>query len=417
MKTFILLLFLSLVMPVMLFNCSSGEGTPNSDTTQQKDSTAMTNDASSSKTDGKSPRRRPGKWKNGANRPDHASDDNSVPVEVTTVTRGDIANFLLFSSTLETEQTVQVYARVSGLVEAIYVDEGDRVKKGDKLLQIEQNEFKLAEQKALVEYQKQKNNFERLKALEEQELLSVEEYENARLALKQAEIAWKQAALNLEYTTVTAPISGVVGDRNVNVGERVQTSTVLFSLANLDKKIVRVYVPQDEFTKCYIRQPALITTDVLPGEKFHGHVKRISPVIDPESGTFKVTIAVADPQNRLRPGMFVNAELIVDTHTNTPLIPKSALIYENERTYFFIVASDSAVKVELDKGFEDAEKVEILNELSDSAKVVVLGQNGLKNGTRVKIIEEREYPWQRASGGESISMVKIRRKKSPSRQN
>ncbi len=414
MKPLLLILFLSLGIPVLLFNCSSGEGTPSSDTTQQKDSTAVTTDAAPQKSKGKSPRSRAGKWKGKANREGKVTDDNSVPVEVTTVTRGDIANFLLFSSTLETEQTVQVFARVSGLVEAIYVDEGDRVKKGDKLLQIEKNEFELAEQKAQVEYQKQKNNFERLKALEEQELLSVEEYENARLALKQAEIAWKQAALNLEYTTVTAPITGVVGDRNVNVGERVQTSTVLFSLANLDKKIVRVYVPQDEFTKCYKRQPAVITTDVLPGKKFSGYVKRISPVIDPESGTFKVTIAVTDPQNRLRPGMFVNAELIVDTHTDTPLIPKSALIYENERTYFFIVTSDSAMKVELKKGFEDAEKVEVMNELPDSAKVVVLGQNGLKDGTRVKIIEEREYPWQTASSGERISMANMRQKKSNS---
>ncbi len=410
MKTFTLLLFLFLSMMFVLFNCSSGEGTPKSRASQQKDSTAIADEASSQKNVEKPERN--GRWKGGENRRANASDDSAVPVEVTSVSKGDIANFLLFSSTLETEQTVEVYARVSGLVEAIYVDEGDRVKKGDKLLQIEKNEFELAEQKALVEYQKQKNNFERLKALEEQELLSVEEFENARLALKQAEIAWKQAALNLEYTTVTTPISGVVGDRNVDVGERVQTSTVLFSIANLDKKIVRVYVPQDEFTKCYKGQPAVITTGVLHGEKFSGYVKRISPVIDPESGTFKVTVAVKDPQNRLRPGMFVNAELIVDTHTNTQLIPKSALIYENERTYFFIVSSDSAVKVELDKGFEDAEKVEVMNKLPMDAKVVVLGQNGLKNGTHVKIIEEREYPWQTPSSGDSISMVKMRRKKS-----
>ncbi|RMI17263.1 MAG: efflux RND transporter periplasmic adaptor subunit [Calditrichaeota bacterium] len=321
----------------------------------------------------------------------------AIPVEVTRMTRGDIANYLLYSSTLETEQQVDIYPRISGIIDKIFVDDGDRVRQGDKLVQLEQDEYILAEERARLDYEKQQARFRRLKALQEQQLLSEEEFEDARLALRQAEIAWKQAKLNLKYATITAPISGVVGDRSVQVGALVSPSTRLMSIANLEEKIIPIYVPQTEFALCYKGQPATVTVDALQDEQFQGYVKRISPIIDPQSGTFKVTVAVRDPQNKLRPGMFASVELIVDTHNNVPLIPKAALIYENERTYFFVVEKDTARRIELQKGFEDAEKVEVLNPLPEGIRVVVLGQNGLKDGSKVRIVEERQYSWQKPS--------------------
>ena len=168
----------------------------------------------------------------------------------------------------------------------------------------------------------------------------------------------------------------------------------LFTLANMDEKIVKIFVPQTEYSSCYKNQPALITTEVIPDERIKGYVKRISPIVDPQSGTFKVTIGIRDPQNRLRPGMFVSTQLIVDVHEDAPLIPKAALIYENERTYFFVVEDNVSKKLELKKGFEDAEKVEVLNELPVGTKIVVLGQSGLKDGTEVNIILEKTYDWQ-----------------------
>lgn len=386
-----------IMLSFILANCGSSDANPPKDEAT-KDSTST--DSSMAKDQDTSDR------KNGQNPKDELA--NAVPVEVTTLTTGSISSFLLYSSTLETEQLVDVYSRIGGLVEAVYAEEGDRVQKGQKLIQIEKDEYVLAEEKAHIDYETKKANFERLQALQKENLLSEEEYQNSEFAMRQAEIAWKQAALNLQYTTVTAPISGVVGDRLVNLGSRIQPSTKLLSLANLDEKIVQVYVPQNEFPNCYKNQAAVVTTDVLPGVKFKGYVKRLSPIIDPQSGTFKVVIDVKDTQNKLRPGMFVSAELIVDTHEEALLIPKAALIYENERTYFFVVQQDSSMKVELDKGFEDAEKVEILNDIPAGTQIVVLGQNGLKNGSKVRVIEERKYAWQR-KGSEEISTLSRRK--------
>lgn len=396
MKKFTTALLIMLTC-LVLAGCSTGDANSAETAAADSSSAADSTQKSDQDTSGEEAK------KDGKDQP------TAIPVEVTRLTTGPISSFLLYSSTLETEQTVNVYSRIAGLVEEIYVEESDRVQKGARLVQIEKDEYVLAERKARLEYEKLLADYNRLKALQAEELLSEEEFLTAEINMKQAEIAWEQAKLNLEYTTVTAPISGVIGDRLVNLGDRIQTSTNLFTVANLDEKIVRLYVPQSEYAKCYKNQTAMVTTDVMAGTRFNGYVKRISPIIDPQSGTFKVTVAVKDPQNQLRPGMFVNAELIVDTHKNARLIPKSALIYENERTYFFIVSRDSSQKLELKKGFEDAEKVEILNDLEAGTQIVVLGQNGLKDGSRVKIVEEKKYRWQANGEARAISALLPRR--------
>lgn len=329
-----------------------------------------------------------------------------IPVEVTPLTRGEISSYLLFNSTLETEQMADVYSRIQGVVENIYVEEGDRVSNNKPLLQIEQEEYILAEQKAHLAYDTQKSEFDRFQALQDKNLISEEEFDNARLVLRQAELDWKQAKLNLDYTIIRSPIDGVIGERFVKIGDRVQTTTRLFVVSNPREKVVKVYVPQDELPKTYLDQKVIIRSDVFPDEQFQGWVKRISPIVDPTSGTFKVTAGVRDPNNNLRPGMFVSVRLIVDVRANTLLIPKTALIYENERTYFFVVDSDTVRKFELMKGFEDAEKVEILNSIPETSKIVVVGQGGLKEGSRIKILKDKFYHWQNLPNGKNAAKHK-----------
>ncbi|MGH1366593.1 MAG: efflux RND transporter periplasmic adaptor subunit [Calditrichia bacterium] len=396
----LLTLFAALLLAGLLTGCevqtSNASEKADDNSAENADSTANENNDSEQNGSDKPSLSRQGFEKN-------TGSSSAIPVEVTSLVRGDISSSLVYSSTLETEQTVDVYSRIGGLVVAVYVQEGDKVRKGQRLLQIEKDEYELSEQKARLDYEKEKTQFERFKSLQDKELLSEEEFENARLVMKQAEIAWKQAALNLRYTTVPAPISGYAGDRPVRLGDRIQTSTKLLSIANLDDKIVQVYVPQNEFTRTFKGQKAIVTSDVVPGVRLNGFVKRISPIIDSQSGTFKVVVAVKDTKNQLRPGMFVSTKLIVDTHENTRLLPKTALVYENERTFFFVANGETAERVLLDKGFEDAVKVEIMNDLKPGTKVVVLGQSGLKDGSKIKVTNEKSFSWQTA--GKTLSAV------------
>ncbi len=312
-----------------------------------------------------------------------------IPVEVTTVATGDISSYLLLSSNLETEEMTDVYARVQGLVERIFVEEGDYVRKGQVLMKLEADEYALREARARVEYEQEQSRFQRAKAMFEKNLLSKEEFEQTRFALEAKKIQWQEAKLNLDYTRITSPIAGVIGERLRRPGDRIQPTDKLFTVINTDEMIAVVHIPEKEIGHVSKGQKAYLTSQHLPGERFEGWIKRVSPVVDPQSGTFKVTVGIRNTDNRLRPGMFVNVHIITDTHEEAVLIPKTAVVYENENLYVFVVRDSLAHKIRLDVGYQDFEKVESLSQIQPGEKVIVVGQAGLKDQTKVRIVAEQ----------------------------
>ncbi|MHB2150453.1 efflux RND transporter periplasmic adaptor subunit [Calditrichota bacterium LG25] len=326
----------------------------------------------------------------GVNMNDPAKNVERVPVEVMPVLRGDIAKYLLISSNLETEVMADVYSRIQGIVEKIYKEEGQYVEKGEVMLELEAREYELSEQKARVEYEQQKRNFDRLKAMFEKNLLSQEEFEKARYALEATEIAWKQAKLQLDFTKVRSPITGRVGQRLTKIGERIQPTDKLFSVVDNSQVIAVVYVPEKNMREVKIGQRAYITSDHFAGQRFEGWVKRLSPVVDPSSGTFKVTVGVRNRSSILRPGMFVNVHIILDTHKDVVLVPKTAIVYENENMYAYVVRDSIAHRVKIQPGYEDNEKVEVLKDIEEGEMIIVVGQAGMKDQTSVRIVNVRE---------------------------
>jgi len=327
---------------------------------------------------------------------DDSKDEDLIPVETTTAGIGDISSFILLSSNLETEKMTDVYARVEGLVEKIYAEEGDFVEKNKVLMKLEADEYVLAEAKARVDYELEQNLSERKRAMFEKQLLSKEEFETAKFAGEAKKILWQQAQLNLDYTKITASISGVIGERLKRPGDRIQPTDKLFTVINNEEMIAVVHVPEREIGTLKKGQKAFITSEHLKNEEFSGWIKRVSPVVDPRSGTFKVTIGIRNKNNRLRPGMFVNTHIITATHQKTVLIPKTALVYENEAIHVFVVRDSVAHKVKLDLGFQDYENVESLSKIEPGEKIIVVGQSGLKDQTRVNIVVERENTTQTA---------------------
>jgi len=376
------LAILLLIICLAQFSCSKGNadlenkaGKAVADSTASNDSTTAKDDSASVKKKDEEKKKK---------------EEELIPVETTTITKGSISSYILLSSNLETEKMADIYSRVQGLVEKLNVEEGDYVQRGQVLMELEADEYKLAEERARINYQQQKNAFERAEAMYQKELLSNEEYEQARFTTEGAKIEWQQAKLNLDYTKITSPISGYIVDRFRRLGDRIQPSDKLVTVINTDEMIAVVYIPEKEIEIIEKGQKAFITSGHLKGEEFSGWVKRVSPAVDPNSGTFKVTVGVRNPQNKLRPGMFVNAHIITDTHANAVLIPKTAIVYENENMNVYVVRDSVAHKIVLDVGFQNHEKVEARSEISAGEKVIIVGQSGLKDKTKVKIVVERE---------------------------
>jgi membrane fusion protein, multidrug efflux system len=315
---------------------------------------------------------------------------DAIPVEAVAANAGTISSYLIFNSTVETEAAVEVYPQASGLVEAVLVEEGDRVAAGDVLVRIDDDELRLTADEAGVNLQHLERGFKRIGEMFKRHLISNQEFENKEYELNQARLRWDQAQLNLAHATIRAPFSGVITERLVQVGARVGGSAKLLELIKLDDMVARVYVPGQYLTTVRENQLAVITSDFLAGREFGGWVKRISPVVDPRSGTFKVTVGLRDRWEYLRPGIFVSLRIVTDTHQNAVLVPKQAIVYDGGERYIFVVEDSTATRVLLNAGYENGTHIEALTDVAVGQPVIVVGQTGLKDQTRVKIVGRAE---------------------------
>lgn len=310
-----------------------------------------------------------------------------VPVKVTPVETGEISEHVLYSATVEAEENIDIYAQASGLVRRILVEEGTKVSKGQVLVELVDDELKLDESEAELAYQKLEAQLRRKAELYNRKLLAKEEYEDLRISMEQAKIRWERAKLSLAHAHVRAPVDGVIAKRLVKIGDRVGTSAKLYEMVNLSRLIAHVHVPGQGMANLTIGQRAMVTTDFLPDSKFEGRILRISPVVDPGSGTFKVTLELNADDRRLRPGMFVNAHIVTATHSDAVLVPKRAVVYDDGMPHVFVVSDSTAQKVRFDVGFDDTENVEVISGIQEGDMIVVVGQNGLKDKAKVRVIE------------------------------
>ncbi len=316
------------------------------------------------------------------NKKDTASE--SVPVQVITPTIGDISSFLLFSSNIDSEEVVDIYPMTSGLIEKINFDEGQHVKKGDILAVLDDREATINEKKANIHFKNLTVEFERQKELFQREMLSGEDFGRFKYNLDTSKLNWVQAQLLLSYTRITTPIAGVVSKRYIKTGNRINTTQMAFSVVQDKEKIAVVNIPEQEKNALFLKQDAVIysgTTTV------RGYVKRISPAIDPASGTFKVTVDVNDKENSFAVGQFVNVKIIKKVHQNVILLAKDALIYDGGKVFIFIITkANEAEKKEIKLGFEDGNIVEVIEGLTKNEQVVSAGKSSLKHKTLVRII-------------------------------
>jgi membrane fusion protein (multidrug efflux system) len=310
---------------------------------------------------------------------------DAVPVQVIKPYYGDISSFLLFSSNVDAEKIVDIYPMTSGIIEKINRDEGDYVKKGTVLAVLDDREAVINEKRAHINYQQLKLEFERQKAIFEKDMISKDEHEKLKFRMQTAKLDWEQKKLLLSYTRITSPIDGVVTKRHIKLGNKINTSQLSFSVVQTREKIAVVNIPGQEREHIFLKQKSFI---INGSHQVGGSIKRISPAIDPESGTFKVTVEIFDKKNSLAVGQFVNVKIIKKVHKDVILLSKDALIYDGGKIFVFIIDKENkAFKKLIRTGFEDGSIIEIVEGLSDEDQVVTAGKSSLKNKTLVKIIE------------------------------
>ena len=178
--------------------------------------------------------------------------------------------------------------------------------------------------------------------------------------------------------------------RMVNLGDQVSISQHLFDIVDFDSLVARIYVPEKNLALLQAGQPARLSAQALNAHAYTGTVERISPVVDPKSGTIKVTVAVGG-QPGLRPGLYVDVDLVTAVHAKALRVPKRALIYDNDLIYVYKLGDDSRVqRVTVVPTLMDRDYVEPASGLAAGDQIVVAGQAGLKTGSLVSLPETQE---------------------------
>lgn len=315
----------------------------------------------------------------------------AVPVAVTNARRGDIASYYEATGTLAAEKEAQVLARVSGVVKRIAVEEGDAVAAGGLLLEIEGGEYRLRAEQARARAANLRTRQARIETMHASGGISLEEFQAAASELAVAEAEEGLAELDLSYTRVKAPFAGSIVARLVDVGQTLSAGTPLFDLADFRPLLAEVHVPSRELGKLRADQAVELQLD-SSGERLRGTIKLISPVIDPSSGTIKLTVEVADYPPGTRPGDFAAVRIVTERHEDTVLVPRGAVLTEKGESFLFAVteSGDGPPRAErrvVTLGFDDDRDAEILSGLESGERVVVKGQRSLEHGSALKLLE------------------------------
>lgn len=319
-----------------------------------------------------------GGGKRGGNQP-------PIPIAVDVAKRGEIASYYTATATLTAEKEAEVLARATGIALSLHGEEGDWVQAGQTLLRIEDEEYRLRLAQAEATTTNLRSRYARLEGMWEQQLVSAEEYEATLNELKSAEAAEELARLNLSYTTVTAPFAGRLVSRLVDVGQNINAGTPLFVISDFDPLLAVVRVPSKEFKKLKADQKVSIVLDSNK-ERLHGRIKLISPVIDPASGTIKVTVEISEYPTDTRPGDFAEVSIVTEKRTGTTLVPKNAVFTDRGESIVYVAADSTAERRIVELGFADNDNAEVLSGVTEGEQIVVKGQRSLKHGAAIKIL-------------------------------
>ncbi len=318
---------------------------------------------------------------------DEEEETPPVPVETRLPVRGDIYAVYSGTAPIEAFAEADVIAKVEGEIREILVEEGTEVETDQVLARLDGDRLRLELNESQARLRKLQRDFERNKDLREKGLISEGDFEKLQYDLEALQASYNLASLELDYTQIRAPIDGVVSERYVRLGNTIRVGEPIFRVTSFDPLVAYLHVPEREYRQLAPGQPVGINIDALGDERIIAAVTRVSPIVDPETGTFKITIEISDAERRIKPGMFARISIVYDRHENALQVPRSAIVEEGDVSSVFVVEDEVAKRKTVETGFSEKGMIEITSGLEDTDNVITVGQVGLKPDARVTVIE------------------------------
>ena len=307
----------------------------------------------------------------------------ALPVEVVSPQVGEVLARYETTAKIASDAEAPVIARVEGQVVELLAEEGDRVVEGQILARLDGERLRLRMLQARANLDKTAREYERLKGLHARGLVSSAAFESLEFDLDSMRAGYELQRLQYEYTSIRAPISGVVASRDIKPGTHVRSGDATFRITDTSRLVAHLRIPQSELSKFSAGHAVELRVDAVPATSFIATIARISPTIDARNGTFRATAYIDNGAAELVPGMFGRFAIAYERRENVLLVPTAALVREDGISVVYVVENDAAVRRPVTLGIESDGMIEIVEGLARTERVVVAGQGGLRDGSRV----------------------------------
>ncbi|NMM47588.1 efflux RND transporter periplasmic adaptor subunit [Marinigracilibium pacificum] len=310
----------------------------------------------------------------------------SIPVKITKLKEEEINGKMSLNGTLEPIRELALLSETQGQVLRLVKEKGDRVSKGDLLLQVDNELFQAELLAAEAQFEKMKKDVARFENLIEEDAITQRDLEDAKLGLKKAEANYKAIRKRLNETYVKSPISGIIHDDAVEVGSFLTPGKKLYDIVDVSRLKLIVNVPESHILEVREGQEVVLSADVHPGKTFNGKVKTIAQKAD-KTLKYEVEIEVLNNNNELplKAGMYAKANFEFQPKKSV-VIDRKAIVGSLKEPAVFIVENGAAYQKNIVIGQIFDNKVEVIDGLSSSEEVVLSGQINLKNGTKVSAL-------------------------------
>jgi membrane fusion protein (multidrug efflux system) len=337
-----------------------------------------------------------------------------MTVEVTKVSRGSISTYITVVGNLIGQATVDVAPKAGGRLQSVNVKLGDEVRRGQVIAKIDDQELLEQVNQAEASHQVAEagvrrseadlslalTNVERARNLYGRQLLPKQQLDDAearytsavatldlsRAQRAQSESRLKELKINLSNTTVVSPTNGFVSQRLVDPGAWVSQNAPVVVVVDIASLRLVANVVEKDLKSVNAGDRAVVGVDAFPGENFNGRIARVSPILDPATRTAVIEIEVPNPAYRLKPGMYANVTLEIETRENILTVPKVALIDSGGSRGVYQPNAEGRAEFKAVKiGLEDNEKAEIVDGLSEGEIVVSTGAGALRRNDQLMI--------------------------------
>jgi len=280
-------------------------------------------------------------------------------------------------------ESVVLSPEIAGRLDAFLVEEGKPVTKGTPIARLDQSVYRAELARATASLELSKANVERFQQMQQRDVASVQAVQQAEATLRTnvADIALAEA--QLAKTEILAPFDGILGLRQVSVGDYLEAGAPIINLEQVNPLKVDFRIPETYFSIAKVGQTLSMNVDALPGETFEGKIYAIDPLIDREGRSILLRATIPNDDDRLRPGLFVSIQLIYDAREQAILVPEQAIVPIGTGHFVFKVVDGKAVQTPVELGIRDAGRVEVTKGLVAGDTVVTAGQLKLMDGAAV----------------------------------